>query len=45
MKLYIETGDTLGKRPKPGVNSMKRGDLSIWEKLRNKRIARKSAPW
>jgi len=27
-----------------GNGSMKRGNLSIWEKLRNKRIAKKRAP-
>lgn len=42
--VYRDKGYTGKETKAKGNGSMKRGNLSIWEKLRNKRIARRRAP-
>ena len=42
--VYRDRGYTGKKTKAKGNGSMKRGNLSIWEKLRNKRISKKRAP-
>lgn len=42
--VYRDKGYTGKDTKAKGNGSMKRGNLSIWEKLRNKRIARRRAP-
>jgi IS5 family transposase len=42
--VYRDKGYTGKETKAKGNGSMKRGNLSIWEKLRNKRIAKKRAP-
>ena len=42
--VYRDRGYTGKETKAKGNGSMKRGNLSIWEKLRNKRISKKRAP-
>jgi IS5 family transposase len=42
--IYRDRGYTGKETKAKGNGSMKRGNLSIWEKLRNKRISKKRAP-
>jgi len=42
--IYRDKGNTGKETKAKGNGSMKRGNLTIWQKLRNKRIAKKRAP-